>query len=84
MTPEEVAEYKRRQPFRPFRVFIGERKSHVVRHPSFIMVGLKSAEIGVARNANQIPLRIVHLSLSDVTRIELLKAKKTPKRRKSE
>jgi hypothetical protein len=47
MNHEELHELARRQPFRPFRLHLSTGATHDIRHPDLIMVGRRSAVIGV-------------------------------------
>jgi len=48
MTHEELREAARRQPFQPFRLILTTGDAYDIRHPDLIMVGRRSAVIGVA------------------------------------
>ena len=50
MTGEELRERARRQPFQPFRVILTTGAAYDIRHPDLIMVGRRSAVIGVTKN----------------------------------
>jgi hypothetical protein len=47
MTQEEVRDVARRQPFRPFRLTLTTGANYDIRHPDLIMVGRRSAVIGI-------------------------------------
>lgn len=47
MTQEELQQAARRQPFEPFRVILTTGATYDVRHPDLIMVGRRSAVIGI-------------------------------------
>jgi hypothetical protein len=47
MTQEELQEVARKQPFDPFRVVLTTGTTYDIRHPDLIMVGRRSAIIGV-------------------------------------
>jgi hypothetical protein len=47
MTQEELQEAARRQPFEPFRVILSTGATFDIRHPDLIMVGRRSAIIGI-------------------------------------
>jgi len=49
MTREELQSRARRQPFEPFRVILTTGATYDVRHPDLIMVGHRSAVIGVTK-----------------------------------
>jgi hypothetical protein len=48
VTPEELKEFARKQPFEPFRVILTTGDSYDIPHPDLIMVGRRSAIIGVS------------------------------------
>lgn len=48
MTQEELHEAARGQPFKPFRVVLTTGATYDVHHPDLIMVGRRSAIIGIA------------------------------------
>ena len=48
---EDLQAAARRQPFEPFRVTLTTGEAYDIRHPDLIMVGRRSAIIGIARNA---------------------------------
>lgn len=47
MTQEELQQAARRQPFEPFRVILTTGATYDIRHPDLIMVGRRSATIGL-------------------------------------
>jgi len=47
MTQEELHEVARRQPFEPFRLILTTGATYDIRHPDLIMVGRRSAIIGL-------------------------------------
>ncbi len=47
MTHEELYEAARRQPFEPFRLILTTGAVYDIRHPDLIMVGRRSAIVGV-------------------------------------
>jgi len=52
MTHVELHDAARRQPFIPFRVILTTGATHDVRHPDLIMVGTRSATIGLTKDEN--------------------------------
>jgi hypothetical protein len=65
MTSEELQTQARRQPFEPFRVILTTGATYDIRHPDLIMIGRRSAIIGVTKR----PQRTVY----DVTiQVDLL------------
>ena len=51
MTQQELHEAARRQPFEPFRLVLTNGATCVIRHPDLIMVGRRSAIIGLTTDA---------------------------------
>lgn len=49
MTQEELHEAARRQLFEPFRLVLTAGATYDIRHPDLIMVGRRSAVIGIAK-----------------------------------
>jgi hypothetical protein len=75
MTPEELREAARRQPFRPFRVLLTTGATYDIRHPDLIMVGRRSAIIGLTRDPNgTVYDRTIQVDLLHVVGIEELAA----------
>jgi hypothetical protein len=52
MTQVELHDAARRQPFIPFRVILTTGATHDIRHPDLIMVGNRSATIGLTKDEN--------------------------------
>jgi hypothetical protein len=50
MTQEELQDAARRQPFRPFRLTLTTGATYDVRHPDLIMVGRRSAVLGITND----------------------------------
>jgi hypothetical protein len=53
MTEQELQAAARRQPFEPFRLILTTGTTYDVRHPDLIMVGRRSAVIGVTSDPNR-------------------------------
>jgi hypothetical protein len=51
MTQKELHEAARRQPFEPFRLVLTTGSTYDIRHPDLIMVGERSAIVGIAKDA---------------------------------
>jgi hypothetical protein len=49
MTQEELQDAARHQPFQPFRLVLTTGATFDVRHPNLIMVGRRSAVIGITK-----------------------------------
>lgn len=52
MTQHELHEFARRQPFEPFRVILTTGATYDIPHPDLIMVGQRSAIIGLTNGPN--------------------------------
>jgi hypothetical protein len=52
MTQEELQDAARRQPFEPFRVVLTTGETFDIRHPDLILVGRRSAIIGMTNDLN--------------------------------
>lgn len=52
MTHEELRDAARRQPFHPFRIVLSTGETHDIRHPDLIMVGRRSAFVGMTNDPN--------------------------------
>jgi hypothetical protein len=50
MTHEELHRFARQQPFQPFRVVLTTGDTYDIRHPDLIMVGRRSAVLGLVKN----------------------------------
>ena len=65
MRPEDVREFLRRQPFRPFRLTLTDGRTYDVMHPELAMVGRSWVEVGLARpgDPENIAERLISVSL---------------------
>ena len=68
---EELQTAARRQPFEPFRVILTTGATYDVRHPELIMVGRRSAIIGVTKQPDRTVYdRTIQVDLLHVVAIE--------------
>jgi hypothetical protein len=75
MTQEEIQEVARRQPFEPFRLVLTTGETYDIRHPDLIMVGRRSAVIGVVNDPERTVYdRTVKVDLMHVVAIQELSA----------
>ncbi len=76
MPPEDLWERLRRQPFEPFRVYLTDGSVYEVRHPELLMVGRRSAVIGITQPQQSPPLyeRTTTVALLHIVRLEPLEA----------
>ena len=73
MTPEELNNSLRHQPFQPFRIVLTDGAAYDVRYPELLWVGQRTAYVGLTGNAAQIFFeRSVKVDLLHITRIEPL------------
>jgi len=71
MTHDELRDAARRQPFEPFRVILTTGDAYDIRHPDLIMIGRRSATIGVTREAEAVVYdRTIKVDLRHVVGIE--------------
>jgi hypothetical protein len=72
---EELQEAARRQPFEPFRLILTTGDAYDIRHPDLIMVGRRSALVGVTNDPHGAAYdRTIKVDLLHVAGIEDLSA----------
>ena len=76
MRPEDVREFLRRQPFRPFRLTLTDGRTYDVMHPELAMVGRSWVQVGLARSGDpeNIAERLISISLLHIMQIEPLES----------
>ncbi len=73
MTHDELQDAARRQPFEPFRVILTTGAHYDIRHPDLIMVGRRSAVLGITTEPNGTAYdRTIKVDLLHVVGIEEL------------
>jgi hypothetical protein len=73
MTSEEIQTKARKQPFEPFRVILTTGATYDIRHPDLIMVGRRSAIIGVTKTPERTVFdQTIQVDLMHVVEIESL------------
>jgi hypothetical protein len=79
MRPEDVREFLKRQPFRPFRLTLTDGRTYDVMHPELAMVSRSSVEVGLARpgDPDNIAERLISVSLLHIMQIEPLESAAT-------
>jgi len=78
MTQADLQTAARRQPFRPFRVVLTTGTTYDIRHPDLIMVGRRSAAIGITNDPTGTSYdRIFQVDLFHVVGIEELSSSST-------
>ena len=79
MTQEELRDAAKRQPFGPFRLILTTGQTFDVRHPDLIMVGRRSAMIGLTHDPNGTAYdRSIKVDLLHIVGIEELPASSPP------
>jgi hypothetical protein len=76
MRPQDVLEFLRRRPFRPFRLTLTDGRTYDVMHPELAIVGRSSVEVGLARpeDPDNIAERLISVSLLHIMQIEPLES----------
>ena len=69
MAPNEIRSHLRRQPFAPFRLYLSDGASYLVKHPEMAIVSMMDVVIAVG-GEKDIPERVVFCDPRHVTRIE--------------
>jgi hypothetical protein len=73
MSPDELREGSRQQPFQPFRLVLTDGKEYDIRHPDLLWVGRRSAMVGLTADPGATFYeRAVRVDLLHVVRIEPL------------
>lgn len=76
MTHEELRDLTRRQPFKPFRLHLTTGATHDIRHPDLIMVGRRSAVVGITKEPDgEIYDRLFQIDLLHIVGVEDLPAR---------
>ena len=56
MRPEDVRQFLRQQPFRPFRVTLTDGRTYDIRHPELVALGRSSLIIGFPHPDDPLPV----------------------------
>ena len=79
MTNQDLQEAVRRRPFEPFRIVLTTGDTYDVRHRDLLMVGLRSAIIGIAKSVEGTAYdRTIKVDLLHVVGIEELPVQQPP------
>jgi hypothetical protein len=71
MSQDELRDAARRQPFEPFRLILTTGATYDIRHPDLIMVGRRSAVVGVTNDPGGIAYdRTIKVDLLHIVGIE--------------
>jgi hypothetical protein len=75
MSPQELRDTLRQQPFEPFRLVMTDGTGYDIRHPDLLWVGRRTAMVGLAGHpAQTLYERAVKIDLLHVIRLEPLEA----------
>jgi hypothetical protein len=79
MSPEELRDVLRHQPFEPFRLVMTDGAGFEIRHPDLLWVGQRTAMVGLTGQPGQTFYeRAVRVDLLHVIRVEPLQAASSP------
>ena len=81
MRPDEIRKHLRRQPFRPFRLFLSNGLSYDVRHPELMYVSRTEVVIALELGEDDMPERSAYCDPIHITNIEPLNDRRKPKPR---
>lgn len=70
MSPEELEAYLKRQPFMPFRIHMGNGRTHDVRHPETALVTMDAVVVGVHELGERFPRYTRTLALVNINELE--------------
>jgi hypothetical protein len=81
MSPDELRETLRQQPFEPFRIVLTDGGTYDIRHPDLLWVGRRAAYVGLTGQPGQTLFeRSVKVDLLHVTQIIPLDSTASPPR----
>jgi hypothetical protein len=79
MSPDELRDSLRQQPFEPFRIVLTDGTAYDVRHPDLLWVGQRSAYVGLTGQPGQTLFeRAVKVDLLHVTQVIPIDASTPP------
>ena len=80
MQTEDVLEFVRRRPFKPFRITLTDGRTYEIHHPELAMVGVSAVVIGVPAPTYTDPVyqRAITVDLGHVTEAEELATATSP------
>lgn len=70
MPPEDLIQALHQRPFVPFRMYLTDGTTYVVRHPDLLMVGRHSAVVGISGGDEPLYDRYETVALLHVVRLE--------------
>jgi hypothetical protein len=71
MSPQDLIDLLRRQPFAPFRIYASDGRTYDVRHPDQALVSWSRVILPLSTR-DEIPERFEHLALTHIIRVEEL------------
>jgi len=79
MAPEELRRTLKQQPFEPFRLVMTDGVSYEVRHPDLLLVGKRTALVGLVGDAAQEYFeQTIKVDLLQIIRLEPIGAPASP------
>ena len=89
MSPETIQKRVLHHPFQPFRVFLSDGATYVVRHPEMILVTRREVVIALPKSGEAIARQVVYCDPLHITRLEPVNGRGTkptskPSRRRSD
>jgi hypothetical protein len=70
MAPDKIAEFAKRKPFCPFRLYLSDGTVHVVHHPDQIILDQRVCYIGFDADREGVFQRIATVSNTHITHLE--------------
>ncbi|MEK6643907.1 MAG: hypothetical protein AABZ08_08360 [Planctomycetota bacterium] len=83
MRANEILKHTKKEPFRPFRVFVSEGATYDIRHPEMILVTQTEIAVAINRNGGEVPFEMAYCDPIHVTRIEYIAKNGSSASRKS-
>ncbi len=81
MSPIDMRNTLRKQPFTPFRLVMSDGSAYDVRHPEMVLVGLRTAFVGLMGSASEtFPEQTIQLDLGHITQVVPIDAATPPAR----
>ena len=81
MRADEIRKHLRRQPFRPFRLFLSNGQSYDIPHPELMMVSRTDVVIAYDLGEEDMPEQLAYCDPVHITNIEPLDDGRKPGRR---
>jgi hypothetical protein len=71
MPPDDLAAAIDRRPFTPFRLHLSDGTAYEVRHPEMVLLGRRSAVIGISEEINGRPMYDRHVTVAPLHIVRL-------------